>query len=101
MPEMPHAGEHHRDAVLVGGGDDFGSRIEPPGWMTAVMPASAAWSRPSRNGKKASEAITAPRTARPASLGLDGGDARAVDAAHLAGADADGRRPCSRRWRWI
>ena len=23
MPEVTHAREHHRDAVLVGGGDDF------------------------------------------------------------------------------
>ena len=23
MPEVPHAGEHHGDAMLVGGGDDF------------------------------------------------------------------------------
>src|SRR5688572_27479661 len=24
MPEVAYAGEHHRDAALVGGGDDFG-----------------------------------------------------------------------------
>ncbi len=24
MPEMPHAGEHHRQPGCVGGGDDFG-----------------------------------------------------------------------------
>ena len=23
MPEVPHAGEHHRDAVFVGGGNHF------------------------------------------------------------------------------
>ena len=72
------------------------SRIEPPGWITAVAPASAAASRPSANGKKASEATTEPLvsgSARPAaSRGLRrlaGGDARGIDAAHLAGADAD------------
>src|SRR4030065_632988 len=43
------------------------SRIEPPGWMTAVTPTSAAWSRPSRNGKNASEAMTLPCTSSPAS----------------------------------
>ena len=43
------------------------SRIEPPGWITAAMPAAAAVSMPSRNGKKASEAITAPAIGRPAS----------------------------------
>ena len=36
------------------------SRIEPPGWMTAVLPASATTSSPSRNGKNASEAAAAP-----------------------------------------
>ena len=36
------------------------SRIEPPGWITAVIPASAAWSKPSRNGKNASDANTEP-----------------------------------------
>ncbi|MCY1177579.1 hypothetical protein D9M73_178930 [compost metagenome] len=46
------------------------SRIEPPGWITAVMPALAALSMPSRNGKKASLAITAPGTGRPACSAL-------------------------------
>src|SRR5690606_17746252 len=36
------------------------SRTEPPGWITAVMPCCAATSRPSRNGKNASDAIAAP-----------------------------------------
>ena len=73
------------------------SRIDPPGWMTAVAPASAAASRPSANGKKASEATAEPtvRGSRPAvGLGrfarLGGGDAGAVAAVHLAGADAGG-----------
>ena len=43
------------------------SRIEPPGWMTARIPAFAAASMPSRNGKKASLAITEPGTTSPAS----------------------------------
>ena len=73
------------------------SRIEPPGWITAVAPASPPASRPSAKGKKASEATTralraAVRLARR--LGrlarLPGGDARGIDPAHLAGADADG-----------
>ena len=45
------------------------SRIEPPGWMIAVAPASAAASRPSAKGKKASDATTLPTaglTFRPA-----------------------------------
>ena len=36
------------------------SRIEPPGWITAVAPASIATSSPSANGKNASEATTEP-----------------------------------------
>src|SRR4051794_34443250 len=36
------------------------SRIEPPGWITAVAPASTAVSSPSAKGKKASEATAEP-----------------------------------------
>src|SRR5205823_1597990 len=36
------------------------SRIEPPGWITAVAPASMQASMPSANGKNASEATTEP-----------------------------------------
>src|SRR3974390_1725545 len=36
------------------------SRIEPPGWITAVAPASIATSKPSGNGKNAAEATTEP-----------------------------------------
>src|SRR5581483_9941722 len=36
-----------------------GSRIEPPGWMIAVIPASIATCGPSGNGKNASDAMTA------------------------------------------
>ncbi len=46
------------------------SRIEPPGWITALIPAWAALSMPSRNGKKASEAITEPGTSSPACSAL-------------------------------
>ena len=36
------------------------SRIEPPGWITLVAPAATASSRPSANGKKASDAQADP-----------------------------------------
>ena len=36
------------------------SRIDPPGWITAVAPAATAASRPSAKGKKASDATTLP-----------------------------------------
>ena len=71
------------------------SRSEPPGWMTAVAPASAAARSPSAKGKKASEATTLPigrAFLQPGQLarfgGADGGDARAVAAVHLARAHA-------------
>ena len=73
------------------------SRIEPPGWITAVAPASIATSKPSGNGKNASEATTEPLVSGAGELQFLGrvlrlarGDARGIDAAHLAGADADG-----------
>ena len=36
------------------------SRIDPPGWITAVAPASTAASKPSANGKNASLATALP-----------------------------------------
>src|ERR1019366_9776970 len=42
------------------------SRTEPPGWTTTATPAEARTSSPSRKGKKASLAATAPTTASPA-----------------------------------
>ena len=72
------------------------SRTEPPGWITAVAPASIATSSPSANGKNASEATTEPLVSGAGELqllrrvlGLARRDARRIDAAHLAGADAD------------
>ena len=73
------------------------SRIEPPGWITAVAPASTAASSPSAKGKKASDATAEPivrGSAQPAfsaaSLRLPGGDPRRFEPVHLAGADAGG-----------
>src|SRR5690349_23527093 len=41
------------------------SRREPPGWTIAAIPASSASCGPSANGKKASEASTAPAGSCP------------------------------------
>ena len=41
------------------------SRIEPPGWIAARAPCSAAATSPSANGKNASEATTQPSNANP------------------------------------
>ena len=75
----------------------FWSFTEPPGWITAVAPASATASKPSGKGKKASDAAAEPTVrglSQPAilaaSLALMRGDARRIHAAHLAGADAGG-----------
>ena len=71
MPEVPHAGEHHRDAVLVGGARSLRRRASSRrAARSRVTPRSAAASTPSRNGKNASDASTAPcdveaRFARP------------------------------------
>ena len=43
------------------------SRIEPPGWIIAVAPASAAAISPSANGRNASDAATEPTVAGSAS----------------------------------
>ncbi len=73
--------------VLVGGGDDLGITLpDPPGWMTAVAPAAATASSPSRNGKYASDAATEP--ARRSAAFQHGGLHR-VHATHLPGADRD------------
>ena len=91
VTEVPHAGEDHRHAVLVGGATTSSSRIEPPGCTTARTPCSAAASMPSRNGKNASDASAAPRDVELRFLGLERRDARAHDAARLAGADPERR----------
>ena len=74
------------------------SRREPPGWITAVMPAAIPASSPSANGKNASDAITAPRAGDSGKTrrllhvgGLGDGDLGAVDPARLTGADPDRR----------
>ena len=70
------------------------SRFEPPGWITAVEPAWIASSGPSAKGKKASEATAEPASRRLGVLAagvaaLLDREADRVDAAHLAGADAE------------
>ena len=66
------------------------SRTEPPGCTTAVAPAAATASRPSRNGKNASDAATDPRSDPAAArCGLHHRHLHRVDAAHLPGADRE------------
>ena len=74
------------------------SRIEPPGWITAVAPASIAGHQAVGEREEGVGGATEPLAsgsaspaASAASAALQRGDARGVDAAHLAGADADGR----------
>ena len=75
--------------ALVGGGDHFVVAHAAARLDDRRAPLSATTSRPSRNGKNASEATTEPRERQPRVLRLDRGDARRVDAAHLARADAE------------
>jgi hypothetical protein len=42
VAEDPDAGEGHGDPALVGAAITSSSRMEPPGWITAVAPASTA-----------------------------------------------------------
>ena len=60
VPEVAHAGEHHGEAGSSAAAMTSSSRIEPPGWITAVAPASAAACESVGEGKKASEAATEP-----------------------------------------
>ncbi len=67
------------------------SRMLPPGCTTAVAPAAAHTSRPSGNGKNASEATHGSLRGRAVRLGAHHCQARRIDAAHLPRADADQR----------
>ena len=64
--------------------------MEPPGWMIAPIPASSAIAGPSANGKNASRGEHRALERVAVLAGLLDGDAHRVDAAHLAGADAEG-----------
>ena len=68
------------------------SRTEPPGWMTAVIPASTASCGPSENGKKASDASAPPLRSVSVACALLDRQAHRVDPAHLAGADPHRRQ---------
>ena len=64
------------------------SCTDPPGWTTAVAPAAATASRPSRNGKNASDAATDPlQHVRAGRAGLHPRHVHRIDAAHLTRAD--------------
>ena len=85
--EVPRAREVHRDAGGLAAATTSASRIDPPGATTARTPASRSTWSPSANGKKASDAATAPRAR---SLpGARHGEVARVDPVDLAHADAD------------
>ena len=70
VTEMAHVGEHHAHAVFVGGVDHF-LVAHRATWLDDAGDARlAAASMPSRNGKKASEAMTEPATVSPSSAAL-------------------------------
>ena len=65
------------------------SRFEPPGWISAVTPASSASRGPSGKGKNASDASAAPSSEWPCAARLLERDPDRVDPAHLPRADPD------------
>ena len=68
VPEVTHAGEKHGDAALVGRGDHFGVAHAAAGLDHRRSARVGKASRPSRKGKNASEATTAPFRSSFASL---------------------------------
>ena len=66
MPEVANARENHRQAGGIGCLDRSWSRSEPPGWMIAATPNAAALRTESSNGRKPSDASTAPLARSPA-----------------------------------
>ena len=98
VPEVPAAGEDHRDRRPGRRpATTSSSRMEPPGWMTAVMPASMAELR--AVGER-EEGVGGERRAVERGLRLLEREAHGVDAAHLTGADARRSRARGRaRWR--
>jgi len=95
VPEMPDTGEHHGDAVVVGGLDHLIVADRAAGLNHSRSAASMQASMPSANGKNASEATTEPFCERFGELQfgrrilrLARGDAAEIDPAHMAGADA-------------
>ena len=90
VAEVAAGGEDHRHAGLRRRPRSPRRRAsEPPGWMIAVTPACdrRARGRP-RTGRRRRDAITAPVELEVRARLLDR-DPHRIDAAHLAGADAD------------
>src|SRR5690606_17905158 len=90
VAKVAHAGEQHRNVRLVGGGDDFGiaqraARLDDGAHAMARGDFDAVAKR--KEGIRGQHRA-AHREARV--LGLDRADAAGIDAAHLAGAHADG-----------
>ena len=90
VSEVAHPGKHHRHAMFIGGGDHL------------FIANGATRLDNSRNARLAGVVDTVPEGEESVRghhraphrqagvLGLDGGNAGGVDAAHLSGADADG-----------
>ena len=68
MPEMAAPRENHRQAALVGGGDHLAVADRSAGLDDRGGAGLGEASRPSRNGKKASDAATDPRSASGAAF---------------------------------
>src|SRR5690606_30989788 len=90
MTEVAHTGKHHRHAVLVGGGDHFlvadrAARLDHAGDAVGGGVVDTVAEREEGVGGHHGILHFQARM-----LGLDGRDACGIDAAHLAGTDANG-----------
>src|SRR5207342_1507609 len=89
VPEMPDAGEHHRDVVFVGGGDDFVVAHRTPRLDDRADPGRGRGVNAVAERKEGVARHDRPRDLQTRFLGLERGDLRAYHATHLSGADAD------------
>jgi hypothetical protein len=87
---MTEAGEHHGDALLVGGGDHLGVAHGAAGLDDRGGAGLGQHVEAVAEGEEGIRGDHAAGDDEAGVLGLDRSDARGVDAAHLAGADADG-----------
>src|SRR5215831_18956910 len=91
MPEMTHAGEHHRKPALVRGRDHLVVPHAAAGLDDRLRPGLRHRVNAVADLKESVRGDHRAAQREPRVLGLDRRDARAVDAAHLPGADAERR----------
>ncbi len=99
MAEVADAGEDHGDAKTVGGGDHFLIADRAAGLDDGGCSGCGYGFQAIGEGK---EGVGGGDAVGERQDGFHGAEVGGVDAAHLAGADAEGLAVCARRrWRWI